>query len=191
MTNRHGGGGRDKDDVFRDLYQRYYRRIVAYFMRVFRVSEEDAMELAQDTFVKFYETFGAYRGEAEWKYLEAIARSIGLNRVRTVLTCKRGCGVPVASIDDPDVAHHEKADIPDPVAKIHTSREIERLKRAISELATGQRQCVQLRLEDLSYEEIARALDISVDSVKSRLRDAKKQLRDKLGAGVELPEEKS
>ena len=40
-------------------------------------------------------------------------------------------------------------------------------------------------------QEIADELHLSVDAVKSRLRDAKKTLRDRLGDGTALPEDES
>jgi DNA-directed RNA polymerase specialized sigma24 family protein len=36
-------------------------------------------------------------------------------------------------------------------------------------------------LNDLSYEEIQKTLGITLDAVKSRIRDAKRQLRERLG----------
>ena len=43
---------------------------------------------------------------------------------------------------------------------------------AIAQLPAGQRQCIQLWLEDFSYIEIGKALRISLDAVRSRLRGA-------------------
>ena len=67
----------------------------------------------------------------------------------------------------------------------------QRLRDAIIALTPGQRECIQLRLDDFTYEEIAKVLRISVDAVKSRLRDAKKILRERLGDGDALPEDES
>jgi DNA-directed RNA polymerase specialized sigma24 family protein len=46
-----------------------------------------------------------------------------------------------------------------------------------------------LWLNEFTYDEIAKFLRISVDAVKSRLRDAKKFLRARLGDGNALPED--
>jgi DNA-directed RNA polymerase specialized sigma24 family protein len=48
-----------------------------------------------------------------------------------------------------------------------------------------------LWLEDFSTEEISRALQISIVAVKSRIRDAKRTLRERLGDKGALPEDES
>ena len=47
---------------------------------------------------------------------------------------------------------------------------------------------MQLWLDEFTYDEIAKFLRITVDAVKSRLRDARKMLRAKLGDPNALPE---
>jgi DNA-directed RNA polymerase specialized sigma24 family protein len=47
---------------------------------------------------------------------------------------------------------------------------------------------VHLQLQDYTYDEIAAALRVTVDAVKSRLRDAKKSLRARLGDAEAFPE---
>jgi RNA polymerase sigma-70 factor, ECF subfamily len=189
MTTRDDSG---KDAArFESLYRRYYARMLRYFRRVFRVSEADAQELTQDSFVRFYRSLDEYRGEAEWALLETIARNVGYNRVRSLTTIKRG-NVRLESLDDGDSV----IDPIDPNQKhpIETMIETERqarLRQAISELPKGQRQCLQLWLEDLSSDEISRALRISVVAAKSRIRDAKRALRERLGDESTLPEDES
>ena len=187
MTMRQAGG--EGNELFESLYKRYYARMLRYFRRVFRVSEADAQELTQDSFVRFFRTMGEYRAEAEWALLETIARNVGYNRVRSVNTVKRGKVRP-ESLDDGESV--KDAIDPTGVHPIDTMIETERLRRlrqAITELPSGQRQCLQLWLEDLSSEEISRALRISVVAVKSRIRDAKRALREHLGDEGALPEE--
>jgi RNA polymerase sigma factor (sigma-70 family) len=65
-------------------------------------------------------------------------------------------------------------------------RESDALRRkqvhdAIAALPPGQRQCLQLWMDGFAYSEISAALHISLDAVKSRLRDAKRHLRSRLG----------
>lgn len=189
MTTRQGGDGRDHDR-FRSLYEKFYRRMVRYFVRVFRVSEEDAKDLAQDAFLRFFDAMKEYRGEAEWALLEVIARNVGYNRVRAQKTEKRGAVKPLA-LDDPETLLREQGDTPDYVTRIDDAAKLKRLQAEILRLPSGQRQCMQLWLSDMKYEVIARALGISLDAVKSRLRDAKTLLRERLGGDVDLPEDKS
>lgn len=186
MRTREPGGGNDRFDR---MYNTYYRRMVAYFCRVFRVSEADAKDLTQDAFLRFYRAMDDYDGVAEWALLEKIAQNVGLNRVRSVNTIKRGSVRP-ASLDDGEL-------LKEPVDTSHkhpidTMIETEQLKRmyeAIKGLSAGERQCIQLWLQDYGSEEIAQLLRISVTAVKSRIRDAKRALREKLGDEGALPED--
>jgi RNA polymerase sigma-70 factor (ECF subfamily) len=184
MTTRDDG-----EDLFRFLYKRYYARMLRYFRRVFRLSKEDAEDLTQDSFVRFYRAMDEYRGEAEWSLLETIARNVGYNRVRSAATIKRG------SIQPESLEHDEQRDNPPDVEQRHpidTMIETERMRQvreAIARLPKGQRQCLQLWLEDLGQEEISRALRISVVAVKARIRDAKRALREQLGDEGAPPEE--
>jgi len=178
-----------EDDLFESLYKRYFARMRRYFQRVFRVTDADAQELTQDSFVRFYKAMDEYRGQAEWALLETIARNVGYNRVRAINTVKRGSVRP-ESLDDGE----SEKDAVDPLQRhpIDTMIDAERLRRlrqALTELPKGQRQCLQLWLEDLSSEQISRVLRISIVAVKSRIRDAKRALRERLGDEHALPEE--
>jgi RNA polymerase sigma-70 factor (ECF subfamily) len=181
-------GRTDRDDRFTDYYQRYFRRVQRYFMAAFKVAEEDAAELAQDTFVRFYDAMEEYRGDAEWAYFESIARNVAYNRIRSTLTLKRNARI--VEIDDPEF-NDEPAAPPEPdyAERQETASRRKRLHDAIDELPAGQRQCMRLWLEDFKYEDIAKALRITIDAVKSRLRDARKQLHARLGDDGALPED--
>jgi RNA polymerase sigma factor (sigma-70 family) len=177
------------EDRFKFLYQKYYWRIVKFYVRSFRLREEDAQELAQDAFVRFYQAMDEYRGDAEWAFFETIARNVAYNKIRSQNTAKRSGGVAVG-IDDPRAQRVAATEDVDPGERQEKARQLQQLREAIAELPDGQRQCVQLRLDEFKYDEIARFLRISIDAVKSRLRDARKLLRAKLGA-VPLPEDEA
>jgi RNA polymerase sigma-70 factor, ECF subfamily len=188
MTNQNGGGG--GDDLFRSLYKRHYGRMLRFFRVVFHVSEEDAEELTQDAFTRCFRAMNDYRGDAAWAFLEAIARNVGYNHIRSLTTLRRG--VRPVSLDDPAVAvHAPRATEADPIEQMIDAQLRDRLRKAILELPKGQRESLRWRLKGLTYEEISRLLQISVDAVKSRIRDAKKTLREKLGVAEALPEDES
>jgi RNA polymerase sigma factor (sigma-70 family) len=176
------------DDRFQALYRKYYKRMVRFYVLTFRVSEEDAEELTQDAFFRFLEAMDEYRGDAEWAYLETIARNVAYNRIRSQKTAKRGAET---------VDIHDRNAIPEPPAPSgpdYAQREeaalrSKQLRDAIAALPTGSRECIQLWLNEFTYDEIAKFLRITVDAVKSRLRDAKKILRARLGDTNALPED--
>ncbi|HEX8251922.1 MAG TPA: sigma-70 family RNA polymerase sigma factor [Thermoanaerobaculia bacterium] len=186
MMMRKGGRGRDHE-LFTELYARYYRRMLRFFMHGFRLPAEDAHDLVQDTFVRFYESMDEYRGDAEWALLELIGRNVALNRIRALGTAKRNA--KTVDIDDPK-AFDEPAALPEPdyAEREELASQRKRLHDAIASLPAGQRQCMQLWLEDFKYDEIARTLRITLDAVRSRLRDARRELQSRIG--LVLPEEK-
>jgi RNA polymerase sigma factor (sigma-70 family) len=132
---------------------------------------------------------GDYRGDAEWALLETIARNVGYNRVRSLNTIRRGSIRP-ESLDDPE-ERNDPADSGQrhPIDTMIETERLRQMRQAITELPRGQRQCLQLWLEDFSQEEISRTLQISIVAVKSRIRDAKRALRERLGDEGALPEE--
>jgi RNA polymerase sigma-70 factor (ECF subfamily) len=179
-----------RDERFKSLYQKYYRRVVRFYVQAFRLAENDAEELAQEAFLRFYEALDEYRGDAEWAFFETIARNVAYNKIRSQKTAKRGA--KTVDIDDPNFNQEPAApEGPDYADRQEDARRKQRLHDAIAQLPAGQRQCLQLWLDELKYDEIAKVLRISVDAVKSRLRDARRLLRERLGEGEALPEEES
>ena len=173
------------DDGFERIYRAYYGRVWRYY-RMCRVSDDEAHDYAQDTFKRFYERRDQVRGDDAWPFLQAIARSVLLNKIRDQKAVKRR-GQTV-DIDDPDVPELSAPDQPD-----YAERQQEEMRRswlyaAMAELSKGQQETVGLWLADFKLEEIARRQGISLDAVKSRLRDARRQLRARLGADA-LPED--
>ncbi|HEV7768136.1 MAG TPA: RNA polymerase sigma factor [Thermoanaerobaculia bacterium] len=182
MTDREG---------FKALYAKYYRRMVAFYIRAFRLSEEDAKDLAQDAFLRFYEALDEYRGDAEWAFLETVARRVAYNSIRSRSTAKRGGGQDM-SLDEIPPRLEPAVKPPPDYADRETARFVrKRVREAIAELSQGQQQSIHLWGEGFKYKQIASILAISVDAVKSRLRDAKKHLHERLGedvAGLNWPD---
>ena len=141
--------------------------------------------------VRYYKAMDEYDQDAEWALLETIARNVGYNRVRSLNTRKRGSVRP-ESLDDGEPGKDAvDTNQRHPIDKMIDNERLQRMEEALKELPPGQRQCLQLWLEDFSSEEIARALQISIVAVKSRIRDAKRALRERLGDEDALPEDES
>jgi RNA polymerase sigma factor (sigma-70 family) len=174
-----------RDDRFEAIYRKYFGRIYRYYRRV-GVGDDEAQDLAQDVFKRFFEAMDRYRGEAEWAFLETTALNVLRNYVRARKAAKRSARM--VELDDPDFGDEPAApETPDYAERQHAALRSQRLHEAIAELSPGQRQCLKLWLDDLQYDEIADALRITIDAVKSRLRDAKRILSARLGE--KLPEE--
>ena len=172
------------DERFQSLYKRFYIRVVKFFVRSFHCSEDDAKDMAQETFVRVLRAMDEYRGDAEWAFLEVTARHIAYNKFRSMTAAKRRGqteaideSTKMPAVQPPDYAAQQEREI-----------RLRQMHDEIAKLPPGQRESMQLWLDGFSYEEIARFLRVSVDAVKSRIRDAKRRLREKLGADV-LPKD--
>ena len=167
-----------RDGRFEAIYRQYFGRVYRFF-RSYGVADDEAQDLSQDTFKRIYESFDRYR-EGGWSYIETVARNVLYNRVRASKTAKRHG--EIVEIDDPNVAFDPPApNEPDLAERQESERREALLARAMGELSDGQREAMRLSMLGFSYKEIAKVLRITDDAVKSRLRDAKKQLRARLG----------
>lgn len=175
MTN---GGGRDRDELFAGMFDRHYARMVRY-LRGYNVPTEDARDLAQEVFARFYQRIEQYRGEAEWGFLEKIARNLLSNWWRDRSALKRTAHL--VHIDDPEFENEPRAETPDYAERLDSARNRKLLHDAIAALPAGQQHCLHLWLDGFKFKEIAEVLRITLDAVKSRLRDARRTLIDRLG----------
>lgn len=173
-------GGGPFHDEFEKLYRKHYARVWRYF-RTNSVSDDEAHDLAQDTFKRLYERMGQIRNDNPWPFLEAIARTIQLNRIRALHTRKRNATmIPIQDLEsiNAEPAAPEERDYADRQA---AEVRLEKVRTTVLSLPAGQRDCLLLWLDDLTYNEIAKVLGITLDAVRSRLRDAKRYLREQLG----------
>jgi RNA polymerase sigma factor (sigma-70 family) len=182
MTSWNGGGN---DDGFEAIFRKYYRRVWLYF-RACRASDDDAHDYAQETFKRFWERRHLLRGESPFPLIQTIARNVLLNKLRDQKAIKRSA--KLVELDDPEVG-----DVPAPQGPDYAERQQQETRRrdlyqAMKELPEGQRRCLGLWLGGYQYDEISKELEISLDAVRSRLRDARRQLRARLGADA-LPED--
>ena len=168
-------------EAVEELVRRHRRPIYNLALRM--VGPDEAADILQETFLEMVRSLDRFRGEASirsWLYRVAANRCLDLLRRR-----KRR---PSFSLEDllesgGDRALGNPDNIPDP-DRIGERQSIE---KALNELPTLQRAVVILRdVQGLSYEEIARALDVPAGTVKSRLARARSHLADRLREGSEL-----
>jgi len=171
-------------EAFRILVERYQRRIVSVAMGMVH-NQDDAMEIAQDTFIKAYESLERFKGESSfytWIYRIAVNRAIDFRR-----SARRHPTIGIEDLISPSASSegHEpqikEERSPEPFAETQ-SREIgERVKEAIDELTPDHKAVILLReVEGLSYDEISRVMQCSKGTVMSRLHYARKKLQKRL-----------
>lgn len=169
------------------LFRRNFKKVYYLFVR-FRVEEEEARDLAQETFLRAHRGWAGYRGEAsESTWLFEIARNVFKNYIRDRNALKkRGQEIPLGATTDEEGGppELELAD-PDPLPldRLLKAERKHLLLEAIEKLPSQRRQCVTLRLRGLQYNEIAVLMALSIETVKSHLYQAREALRQHLAAG--------
>jgi RNA polymerase sigma-70 factor, ECF subfamily len=138
-----------------------------------------AEDAAQEAFVKAWERLSAFtpRGEQGIKaWLCRIAINTALDTLRRL---KHTADMPEMGAALQDIT-------PGPEAAVLQAEQISEVQRAILALPEASRAVLVLReYEDLSYRQIADALDIPLGTVMSRLNYARSRLRETLAAPVE------
>ncbi len=167
--------------AFGELVKRYQRKIFRLASHITQNSE-DAEDVLQETFLKAYTHLGGFEGNSKfYTWLVRIAVNESLMKLRKRKPER------FVSLDEPidtgeDQVVREIAVWDETPEQKYSQAELRQiLDSAIDELAPIYRTVFLLRdVEDLSTEETAQALDLSIPAVKSRLLRARLQLREKL-----------
>lgn len=154
--------------AFSALVARYQDRIYRFLIRLTR-SQDDALDLTQDTFLRAYQHIGRWRPDALFRtWLFRIARNIAFDRLR------RDKRVEFVELED-DVELPDTAAEPDAV--LETAQRYRLLEAALERLPPDHREILLLReIEEMSYDEIALVLELNPGTVKSRLARARTAL---------------
>ncbi|MGV8072997.1 MAG: RNA polymerase sigma factor [Syntrophobacteraceae bacterium] len=158
-------------DAYAVLVQRYQKPIYNLMYRM-TGSREDALDLAQETFIKAYEALHRFRGSDRffpWLY------SIGLNHSRNFL--RRNKTRQTFDMEDRDPG--SGLDYPGQEEDRQCARlDYQDVYNALDQLPVDYREAVVLRYhEELSMEEIAAALSISLSGAKMRVHRGLGKLR--------------
>lgn len=176
--------GKDRDSGFRHLFE-VYDRPVFYFFANRGCSREEAHDLTQETFVRVYKGLGSYRHEGKFDaWLFSIAANVWRGHLRDGSRLKRDAQV-VSLSEGEDPLAVEEARAPeaggDPLQGVLSKERGQLLRAALDELPAQMRMCVLFRVDhELKYREIAVAMRISVDTVRSQLYKAREKLRARL-----------
>jgi RNA polymerase sigma-70 factor (ECF subfamily) len=132
-------------------------------------SSSEAEDIVQDAMLRAFRGFDRFRGEDIRPWILAIVRNCW--RSRAAASGRRRH----ADLADAEALPHEGAD---PEAQAVEASEAQRLHAAIARLPEEFRTVLVLReMEDLSYREIAEAVDAPIGTVMSRLARARAALK--------------
>jgi RNA polymerase sigma-70 factor, ECF subfamily len=164
--------------AFEQLVERHQRMVIGTVGRMLGTNS-DAEDIAQQVFVRVWKNVKRYEPRAKFTtWLLKITRNLVFNELRRR---SRHPAVPLQSETDEEERPIKDEQTIAPDASLLEQELHEAVDAAIAQLPETQRMAVILRrYEELSYEEIAEALDQSVSGVKSLLFRARTELRESL-----------
>ena len=181
---------RGDEQAFRKLVERYQRRVIQLALGMTKDPDE-AMDIAQETFVKVHRYLPSFKGDSSfftWTY--RIAMNLCLDAQR------RKGRVDRIEMEEGEQAEIEAAMDPPSSALAGPQRQAlnaelrGKIEEALATLSENHRAILLLReLEGLSYEELSKVLGIRKGTVMSRLFHARLRMQNKLREylGVDAP----
>ena len=193
-ANHRANGGKSEEDAddlrlmrlvsegdtgaFEELVEKHQALVAGTIGRMLG-SNSDVEDIAQQVFIRVWKSARRYVPRAKFTtWLLKITRNLVFNELRRT---KRRAQVPLQSepgTDDPPLKDEMNLAPDASLLEVELRRTIE---EAILQLPETQRMALVLRrYEQLSYEEIADVLELSVPAVKSVLFRARSELRERL-----------
>jgi len=167
--------------AFGELVRRYEGKIFRLAQHITQ-NREDAEDVLQETFLKAYEHLDQFKGDSKfYTWIVRIAVNQALMKLRRRKTDKSVSLDETIDTGEDTITREIAAWDEDPEQRFSREELGEILDTAVESLEPPYRSVFVLRdIEELSTEETAEALNLSVPAVKSRLLRARLQLREKL-----------
>jgi len=173
-------------DAYEILIQRYQQSVYNLVYRLMN-DPSDASDIVQEVFLKVFKNIGSFRGNSSLKtWIYRIAVNEAYNHRRwfsrhqrreVALGPEEGVRTYADSLADPSRTPFDQAADHETFALVEA---------ALDKLNPKFRTVVVLRdIEDLSYEEIAAVLNVSIGTVKSRILRGREALRKILEGRLE------
>lgn len=170
------------EQAFRKLVDGYQGLVVNTCFGLLH-NREDAEDVAQDVFIEVYRSVSNFRSDAKvstWLYRIAVNRS--LNHIRDNKKHRWLSSFESdVKAEKKRLLQVESSQSDQPEFELENKQRAVILHEAISSLPENQKVAFTLnKYEELSYNEIAEVMELSVSSVESLLFRAKKNLQKKL-----------
>lgn len=164
------------NQAFDELVYLYQNKVYALAFR-YMGNEDDAYDMAQETFIKAYRSLRSFKGDSSFStWIYRIATNVCLDEIR-----RRKRRVTPLSLDEPlatldgDEVEREVADESLNPEQIYEQKEFsETVQLLLDDMKPEHKIAIVLRdMMELSYEEIASVLNCSIGTVKSRINRAR------------------
>jgi RNA polymerase sigma-70 factor (ECF subfamily) len=174
------------DAAFNEMVSRHWDRIYGMVHQLLR-NQQDAEEVTQDAFIRAHRGLGNFRGEAAFStWLYQIATNLARNRYWYWWRRRRDQTVsfdqPVSDSNSTPLSEVFSTDMATPGDITVNQELVDHIALGMEKIGAKHREVLILRnVKNLSYEEIAEVLGISVGTVKSRIARARESLRTAIG----------
>lgn len=175
---------RQDAEAFGKLVDAYQNRLFGFVRRMVP-DVEDAADIVQDTFIRAFQAIGRFDGRCTLRtWLFRIAHNLCVDRARKI--DRSPSEMHFEGVFETD----ESFDMPDsrwdPESVVMNDEFFERVEQGVSSMSDKLRSVLLLHdREDMSYDEIAEALNVPVGTVKSRLFLARAHLQSVLNTYFE------
>jgi RNA polymerase sigma-70 factor (ECF subfamily) len=170
-------------EAFDQLVTRYRTRVFGMIYNMVH-NEQDAWDLAQDSFVKAWKSIKRFRGQSSfYTWIYRIVMNVTIDWVRKKQVKGTGAefddSIQLKEVD-PASKTMPKADAL-PYERMQQGEIRTQIDKAIAQLSPEHRAVILMKeIEDMQYHEIAEALECSIGTVMSRLFYARKKLQSLL-----------
>jgi RNA polymerase sigma-70 factor (ECF subfamily) len=178
LVARAQGGDKQAFNLLVEKYQRKLARLLSRFIR----DPAEVEDVTQEAFIKAYRALPAFRGDSAfytWLY------RIGINTAKNYLMAMGRRAPTSTEVEAEDAEGFEEGeqlrDINTPESALLTSEIAQTVNRTIEQLPEELRTAIQMReIEGMSYEDIAKAMDCPIGTVRSRIFRAREAIAEQL-----------
>ena len=161
----------DSNREFKDFFERYFDAVCRFSQQITKDGDV-AQDIAQESFVRLYERRGDFDAlEKARSFVYLTARNLSIDWLRT-----RKMTESVIDLEEEE----KYIDLPC-LHEITYQETLRLLREAIKHLPPQMREIIRHTLDEKTNNEIADAMGISVNTVKTQKKAAYQKLRDMLG----------
>jgi RNA polymerase sigma-70 factor, ECF subfamily len=178
LVERAQRGDKRAFELLVEKYQRKLARLLSRFIR----DPAEVEDVTQEAFIKAYRALPAFRGDSAfytWLY------RIGINTAKNYLMAMGRRAPTSTEIEAEDAEGFEEGeqlrDINTPESLLLSNEIAETVNSTIEQLPEELRTAIQMReIEGMSYEDIAKAMDCPIGTVRSRIFRAREAIAEQL-----------
>ncbi len=166
-------------EAFRELYESTHEKVFYYLVRL--IGRDRAEDMLTETYLQVWKSSGNFQGRSKvTTWIISIARNLSLKEIK-----KNSRYQPY---EDLDLVNNNSTWATDEEMEARSRKKV--VKQALSQLGPKHQEVLDLFFfHQRTYQEISEIMDISINTVKSRIFYAKEQLQGILGEmGIERHE---